>query len=297
MTESPPSDGTAAPSGGAHGSNRYLLPGLAAAWLGFGLVAGSVDYWTVARPSGRSWAATVWNPVLAGLVWIAISAVVVRVVRRWPLWPARPAPWGLHLAFSLATTFVLNAAWALGAALLTSVGWPGASTRFVELPSLAWDSGLRFLHYNAGAWWVLAALVTLWDRGPGRPSTTTPEGATSAADGGAQAWTDTLPVRVGNRTRVIRVADIDWIEGAGDYARLHVDGATHLSGERLKDLEAQLDPARFARVHRSSIVNLTRVRELKHRSHGDYQAVLVDGTEVRVSRSRRAAIERLLGKG
>ena len=103
-------------------------------------------------------------------------------------------------------------------------------------------------------------------------------------------------MRIGQRTRVIPVGEIDWIEGAGDYARLHTAGESHLSGERLKDLERRLDPSSFARVHRSSIVNLERVRELKHVSHGDYEAVLHDGTVVRVSRSRRKAIERLLGK-
>lgn len=294
--------------------NDWLFIGvLAAAWLGFGMVAGSVEYWTAMRGQGRTWLESVWSPVLAGAVWIGISAAAVAAVRRWPVWPPRVGRLLFHLGLSVAASFVLNLSWAAGAAALTAVGFASASVSASAIPAVTWSSGLRYLHFNAGTWWVLTALVTLWDRergaavghpGVARPDASAPPTPASGApardapahEPASQVWAETLAVRVGTRTRVIPVEDIDWIEGAGDYACLHVAGSAHLSAERLKDLEARLDPARFARVHRSSIVNLSRVRELKHRSHGDYEAVLRDGTVVRVSRSRRESIERLLGR-
>jgi len=105
---------------------------------------------------------------------------------------------------------------------------------------------------------------------------------------------ETLAVRTGQETMLVPVEEVDWIEGAGDYARLHVGDRQYLLGERLKRLEARLDRNTFARVHRSAIVNLSRLRRLQHRSHGDYDAVLVDGTEIRVSRTYRAALTRFV---
>lgn len=96
-----------------------------------------------------------------------------------------------------------------------------------------------------------------------------------------------LNVRRGERTHVIDVSRIDWIEGAGDYARLNVGDARHLIRMALHELEAALDPVRFARIHRSTIVNLDRVREYHPVSHGDYAAILRDGTRLRVSRTYR----------
>jgi len=98
-----------------------------------------------------------------------------------------------------------------------------------------------------------------------------------------------LVVPVATGELVIPAAEIDWI-GAGDYyACLHVGAKSHLLRESLGSLETRLDPRRFARVHRSAIVQIARIREL----HGD-EVVLRDGTRVAVSRRRRAAIEGLL---
>src|SRR6185436_18473687 len=100
-------------------------------------------------------------------------------------------------------------------------------------------------------------------------------------------------VRDRDRTRVIDVATIDWIEAADYYAEIHVGGETHLLRETLTELEQRLDPARFFRVHRSAIVHLERVREIRPLLHGDRELVLDGGTRVRLSRTRREEFERL----
>ncbi len=99
-------------------------------------------------------------------------------------------------------------------------------------------------------------------------------------------------VRVGARVLLIPVAEVEWIEGAGYYSMLHVGGATHLLRETMTALERRLDPARLLRVHRSAILQLARVREL--RAAGS-EAVLASGVVVPVSRSRRAALAAALG--
>ena len=96
-----------------------------------------------------------------------------------------------------------------------------------------------------------------------------------------------IHVRSGRRVELVPVRDIVWIEGADDYARIHAEGREHLVSRRLKDLEAELPTDEFLRIHRSALVRLDRIRELQHRSHGDYDAVMDTGATVRVSRRRR----------
>ena len=94
----------------------------------------------------------------------------------------------------------------------------------------------------------------------------------------------------------IRTEEIDWIEAEGYYARLHVGGKSHLLRETLTNLESQLDQNRFLRIHRSTIVNLERVRELQTQSHGECTVVLNDGTQLKLSRGYRDRLTTLLGQ-
>jgi two-component system LytT family response regulator len=107
---------------------------------------------------------------------------------------------------------------------------------------------------------------------------------------------DRLVVKGSGRTRFIRVADIDWIEGAGVYVNLHIDGKELLYRPALNELASHLDPARFIRVHRSSIVNMDRILELQPISHGEFELVLKDGHCPRVSRTYRLELEKRLGQ-
>jgi two-component system LytT family response regulator len=102
-------------------------------------------------------------------------------------------------------------------------------------------------------------------------------------------------VRGRGRTTLVPIAEIDWIEARGVYARIHAGERSHLTRESLSELERQLAGSGFFRIHRSSLVNLDRVVELRHRSHGDYTVHLRDGTRLRLSRTRRAALEKALG--
>jgi two-component system LytT family response regulator len=107
---------------------------------------------------------------------------------------------------------------------------------------------------------------------------------------------DRFLVRARGKVVVVRTHDIDWIEAADYYATLHVDRDAHLVRQTMAELEASLDVRRFVRVHRGAIVNLERVREVRSLFHGDSELVLADGTQVRLSRTRRAEFEKRFGK-
>jgi two-component system LytT family response regulator len=115
---------------------------------------------------------------------------------------------------------------------------------------------------------------------------------------------DRLVVKSGGATRFIRVVDIDWIEAAGVYVNLHVN---HLSGQQaggkeilyrssLAELEERLDPVRFIRVHRSTMVNIESILQLEPISHGEFDVVLRSGVRTRISRNYRAQLEQRLGQ-
>ena len=105
-----------------------------------------------------------------------------------------------------------------------------------------------------------------------------------------QQYAERLMVKNAGRVLFLRVEEIDWIEAAGSYVRLHVGRDGHLLHEGIAALMNRLDPSRFARVHRSTIVNLDRVREMQPWFHGDAIAILRDGTRLQVSRTYREAL-------
>jgi two-component system, LytTR family, response regulator len=104
-----------------------------------------------------------------------------------------------------------------------------------------------------------------------------------------------LVVKSGSRVYFVRVEDIDWIEAAGNYVRLHVGKEDHLLRESMGGLEARLHSNRFLRIHRSTIANIERIRELQPSFHGDYVVILQDGTELTLSRGYRDKLQGLLG--
>ena len=106
---------------------------------------------------------------------------------------------------------------------------------------------------------------------------------------------DRVAVKTDGVIRLVRLKDVDFIEATGRYVTLHAGKEQHVVRETMNELEAKLDPAVFARVHRSAIVNLDRVRELKTESHGEVTIVLSDGRTLRWSRSYRERLEALLG--
>ena len=106
---------------------------------------------------------------------------------------------------------------------------------------------------------------------------------------------DRLTIKSAGRVLFLPAADIDWIEASDYYASLHVGPKIHLVRRSMNELESDLDSARFCRIHRSTIVNLDRVRELRFDSDGEYELVLADGARLRLSRRYRKEIQARLG--
>jgi two-component system LytT family response regulator len=105
-----------------------------------------------------------------------------------------------------------------------------------------------------------------------------------------------LTVSTRGRILFVPVADIDWIEAEDNYARLHVSRRVYDVRETLQALMEKLDPRDFVRIHRSTIVNLHRIREVQPWFQGSHIVLLHSGEELRMSRYQRDAVERLLGK-
>jgi two-component system, LytTR family, response regulator len=105
---------------------------------------------------------------------------------------------------------------------------------------------------------------------------------------------EVLPIRQGRDVLRVDVASIDWIDAAGDYMCIHVGDQTHILRGTMKELEGFLDTALFQRVHRSTIVNLRRVKSLRAHINGEYFLALGNGRELKLSRSYRDKIEYFL---
>lgn len=111
----------------------------------------------------------------------------------------------------------------------------------------------------------------------------------------AEARLDRFAVPDGDRVTLVDADDVDWIEAAGDYVRLHAGDRTHLVRGTMVTLERRLDPDSFLRIHRSTIVRLDGIRHLETLDHGDYAVVLGGGDQLRVGRSYRAAVLERVG--
>jgi len=114
--------------------------------------------------------------------------------------------------------------------------------------------------------------------------------------GARPQYLERLVVKSGGKVTLLRVADIEWIDSEGDYVRIHVGKTWHLLRETMKNLETQLDPQRFVRIHRSTIVNLERIKELQPFFRGDYVVVLQSGITLKLSRGYRDHLEARLGR-
>lgn len=108
-------------------------------------------------------------------------------------------------------------------------------------------------------------------------------------------YAERLLVRSAGRIVVVTIDEIDWIDGAGNYLELHVGKSSHLLRHTLSGLESRLDPRRFLRIHRSTIIQLDRLAALETRDSGEYVVILRDGTRLMMSRSQRHKIHRLAG--
>ncbi|MDP2054120.1 MAG: LytTR family DNA-binding domain-containing protein [Acidobacteriota bacterium] len=108
---------------------------------------------------------------------------------------------------------------------------------------------------------------------------------------------DRLVVKSGGRVFFLRTQEIDWIEAAGNYVRLHLGDDSHLFRETMNNMEGRLDTQRFVRIHRSRIVNTDRIKEMQPWFNGEYVVVLQNGTRLTLSRGYREKLQERLGKG
>jgi two-component system, LytTR family, response regulator len=107
---------------------------------------------------------------------------------------------------------------------------------------------------------------------------------------------DRLVIKSSGRIYFVRIQDIDWCEAAGNYVRLHIGPQTHLVRGTMAHLESQLDAAQFVRIHRSTIVNVDRIHELRSSFNGEYIITLNDKTRLTLSRGYREGLQAKLGK-
>jgi two-component system LytT family response regulator len=106
---------------------------------------------------------------------------------------------------------------------------------------------------------------------------------------------DRLVVKSSGRVYFVPTADIDWCEAAGNYVCLHVGPQSHLVRETMAHLESHLDPQQFVRIHRSTIVNVDRIQELRSSFNGEHVVLLRGGTRLTLSRGYREALQARLG--
>ena len=111
-----------------------------------------------------------------------------------------------------------------------------------------------------------------------------------------QKTLDRLVVKTGGKIFFLKTDEIDWIEAAGDYVKLHVGTAAHLVRETLTVLESKLDPEKFLRIHRSTIVNLDRIKEMQPMFYGDYVVILRSGTQLSMSRTYKEKLSKMLDR-
>ncbi|HZS47164.1 MAG TPA: LytTR family DNA-binding domain-containing protein [Blastocatellia bacterium] len=109
-------------------------------------------------------------------------------------------------------------------------------------------------------------------------------------------YLEKLVIKESNRVFFINTSDIDWIEAQGNYVRLHIGKESYLQRENLGNLLGQLGPSKFRRIHRSTIVNIDRIQEIRSWMYGDYHVILKDGTQLTLSRSYRDELNELLGR-
>lgn len=107
------------------------------------------------------------------------------------------------------------------------------------------------------------------------------------------AFLERIQVKLGGKTFFVATEDIDWIEAAGNYVRIHAGGRSHLVRDSISGLEERLDPERFRRIHRSTIVCVERIDEVRPWFSGEMLVLLRDGTRLKLSRNYRKKLEEL----
>jgi two-component system LytT family response regulator len=110
-----------------------------------------------------------------------------------------------------------------------------------------------------------------------------------------RGWGERIALKADRKIVLLRTAEIEWIEAAGNYVNIHTKGAAYFVRETMGSIEGKMPSDRFMRIHRSTIVNLDRIKELKAGSNGEYLVRMQNGEELTLSRGYRGQLQRLLG--
>ncbi|MFT2092584.1 LytR/AlgR family response regulator transcription factor [Paraglaciecola sp. 2405UD69-4] len=107
-------------------------------------------------------------------------------------------------------------------------------------------------------------------------------------------YPEVLAIKDGSEVTRVPISEIQWIDAAGDYMCVHTGDKTHIMRRTMKELQNELDPKKFVRVHRSAIVNITFVEKLVSHISGEYHLILNSGDELKVSRSHRDSVKEMI---
>lgn len=246
-------------------------------WFGFWSVLGGVAsvqlYFAHQRlaPALATWRQVLETTLPYWYVWGLLSLLVAWLARRFQVDRANfGRHFFIHLGASLDLALLhLVAVVGMQDLLRTAAGEPYPFAQKLV------DNFTLFFHWDVLIYWAIVAIVHAYDyhhaleqRRVARPA-------------------DRLLVEDDGRSVFVRTADVDWIEAAKNYVRLHVGDRTHLLRSTLAALEQRLDPERFRRINRSALVNLDRVRELQPWFHGDGIIILQTGKRIPLSRRYR----------
>jgi two-component system LytT family response regulator len=197
-------------------------------------------------------------------LWAFATPLILRSARRWPIVLSNPTAFlPTHLFAHLASgaLFVILANFAIQVTLLPF------GVQLVE-------AALRDVAENFPAAIVVYLVIVALGHVPRAQA----------------AKADCLTVKQWNRVHFVRLDDIDWIGAEDNYVVVYAAGRSYKGRERISEIAKQLDARRFVRIHRSTIVHVSKVREVQPLTHGDHAVVLRDGTQLRASRGRRAAL-------
>jgi len=120
------------------------------------------------------------------------------------------------------------------------------------------------------------------------------EDAIAASEEAKQQYSETIAIKDAGNVTIIKTKEVDWIDAAGDYMCLHVGGTIHVMRTTMKKLDALLDPKIFQRVHRSTIVNINRIRQVCSHINGEHHLLLDNGSRLKMSRSYKTHIKALV---
>lgn len=230
---------------------------------------------TLVERGAQPWPAVFLFVLLGFVPWMAATPLIVALARRFPIERGRLPNLAVH---ALAGAILIPLIALTGRMLATGLTGMGAAD-----PARMVSAALIVSLYSVPTYVAVAAIA----QGIARIE----RGQRAAAP----AHPRRLAIRERGRTELLDTHAIDYVDVAGHYLCVHVGETVHVTRGQLKDLEASLDPREFARIHRSTLVRLDRVKALTERRNGDCDLILADGRQLLLSRTYRDSLQARLG--